>query len=72
MNNDDIVLSDTQVYEVKRVEDLAMIGVEYTRKDANELRKAYEDRWNEECYVAPSWLEGKPQTIGQRNANDEA
>jgi hypothetical protein len=71
MNNDDIVLPDTQVYEVKRTEDLALIGVEYTRKAANELLESYEAQWDEECYVAPSWIE-RPETIGQRNANGEA
>jgi len=71
MNNADIMLEDTQVYEVKREEDLALIGVMYTRKTANELLAEYEARWNEECYIAPSWIADMPQTIGQRNANDE-
>ena len=71
MNNDHIMLEDTQVYEVKREDDLALIGVEYTRKDANELRRVYEKLWKEECYISPYWID-RPQTIGERNANDEA
>lgn len=71
MNSDNIELQDTQVYEVKRTEDLALIGVEYTRKAANELLKLYEAQWDEECYVASSWID-RPQTIGERHANDEA
>ena len=33
MNNDHIMLEDTQVYEVKREDDLALIGVEYGYSD---------------------------------------
>ena len=72
MDNDNIMLEDTQVYEVKRVEDLALIGVMYTRKTANELLAEYEAKFDEECYVAPSWIADKPETIGQRNANGVA
>ena len=68
---DNMQLPDTQVYEVKRTEDLALIGVMYTRKEANELKDDYEAMYDEECYVAPSWILDKPQTIGERDANDK-
>jgi len=71
MRNDDIMLEDTQVYEVKREDDLALIGVMWTRKKAKELKAQYEATWNEPCYIARAWIADKPETIGQRNANDE-
>ena len=70
-NDNDIMLEDTQVYEVKREDDLALIGVMWTRKKAIELKEFYENAWDEPCYIARTWIADKPETIGQRNANDE-
>ena len=71
IDNDSIMLEDTQVYDVRRCEDGALIGIRYTRKVANELKAEYEDLWSEPCYVAITHIQDKPETIGQRNASNE-
>ena len=71
IDNDDIMLDERQVYEVRREEDNALIGVMYTRKTAQELLEEYYNAWQEECRIAVTFIDGQ-ETIGQRNANNEA
>lgn len=70
MQTEELMLPETQIYLVKRVEDLALIGVEYTRRTANILLNAYEKEFDEECYIAPNYI-NRSETIQQRNENNQ-
>ena len=70
MTSDDYMLPDTMVYEVRREDDGAFIGVMHTRSTANGLLDQYERDWNEKCYVAESYINNKPQSLADRVAND--
>lgn len=67
----EFMLNDTQVYEVRRIEDNAFIQVHYTMRDALKVAAEYEAEYNEPCRVAYSWID-RPETLAQRKANEAA
>ena len=67
-NMTDQMLNDVEVYAVKRTQDVALIGVEYTVEHAVKLRDDYMEAYDEDCYITPTYVDGK-QTVAERNAN---
>ena len=65
---EDHILDDKEVYDVRRIEDYALIGFEATMKEANKLKADYEAAWDEPCEVHPTYVLG-PQSLNERHAN---
>ncbi len=70
-DSDKLILGERQVYTVRREEDDALISWQSTRKAANIAAQEYYDAWQEECRIGVCFVLGT-ETIGQRNANNEA
>ena len=64
------MLPDRQVFQVKRIEDEALIGVCYTMKKAKDLAEEYYNAWQEECRIGRAFVPGG-ETVEQRNKNEE-
>ena len=43
-------------YQVRRIDDYALIGVMYTEDDATTLKDDYEQQWDEPCEVSPTYI----------------
>ena len=67
-----IVLEDTQYFTALRESDDAMIECHYTRANAENAAAKYFKQFNEPCRIGTSWINDRPQTIGEREANDKS
>jgi len=66
------MLDETQVYEAQVEEHGAVIGVYNTRKDAQAVCDEYTALYNEATRVGLAWINDMPESVAQRNTNNEA
>ena len=67
----DIMLDDTQVYAVRRIEDNALIEIHWTRGKAMTVANEYEAQFDEPCRIGVEYINDRPQSLEERKANDE-